>query len=71
MLLVRLHERLRSDLGATMPLVELFQRTTVAQQASALTGGEIEARSKTSPDIALQSDRLARAKKRAERLRHD
>ncbi len=71
MLLVRLHERLRSDLGATMPLVELFQRTTVAQQASVLTGGEIEARSKTSPDIALQSDRLARAKKRAERLRHD
>ena len=74
MLLVRLHERLRNELGATIALIELFQRTTVAQQAAAIPGG---ARSESSRDTSAlhaaslnQSDRLARAKKRAERFRH-
>ncbi|KDA01436.1 non-ribosomal peptide synthetase [Hyphomonas oceanitis] len=73
MLLVRLHERLRNELGATIALIELFQRTTVAQQAAAIPGGTKweSARDNSALPAALpnQSDRLARAKKRAERFR--
>jgi len=74
MLLVRLHERLRNDLGATMALIELFQRTTVAQQAAAIPGGArsglVGSASAMQPSQPVQSDRLTRAKKRAERFRH-
>ncbi|MEO0820268.1 MAG: amino acid adenylation domain-containing protein [Pseudomonadota bacterium] len=58
MLLVRLHERLKSELGATSALVELFQRTTIAQQAADLGRGA----------AAGASAAVLKARRRAERL---
>lgn len=55
-LLLRLHERLRGALGEAIGLVELFQRTTVAQQAEAYDGAGASAGSAA----------LARARRRAE-----
>jgi amino acid adenylation domain-containing protein len=74
MLLVRLHERLRNDLGATIAMIELFQRTTVAQQAAAIPSGakivSMEGDATHATARSAQSDRLSRAKQRAERFRH-
>jgi amino acid adenylation domain-containing protein len=56
LLLVKLHARLRAEFAVDLPLVELFQRTTVAAQADRMS----------SP--ARSSDALERARGRAERL---
>ncbi|MEP7209268.1 MAG: amino acid adenylation domain-containing protein, partial [Alphaproteobacteria bacterium] len=56
LLLVKLHARLKAEFAADLPLVELFQRTTVAAQAERMS----------SPVRA--SDALERARGRAERL---
>jgi acyl carrier protein len=56
LLLVKLHARLRAEFAIDLPLVELFQRTTVAAQADRMT----------SP--VRPSDALERARGRAERL---
>ncbi|RAN35588.1 non-ribosomal peptide synthetase [Hyphomonas pacifica] len=73
MLMVRLHERLRSELGANIALIELFQRTTVAQQATVIPrndGVKTAPGKPEQPILVAKSDRLSRAKERAERLRH-
>jgi len=56
LLLVKLHARLKAEFGIDFPLVELFQRTTVATQADRMN----------SPLRA--SDALERARDRAERF---
>jgi amino acid adenylation domain-containing protein len=56
LLLVKLHARLKAEFAIDLPLVELFQRTTVAAQADRMS----------SP--ARTSDALERARGRAERL---
>ncbi len=56
LLLVKLHVQLKTEFNVDFPLVELFQRTTVAAQADRMT----------SPVRA--SDALNRARARAERL---
>jgi amino acid adenylation domain-containing protein len=56
LLLVKLHARLKTEFAIDLPLVELFQRTTVATQADRMN----------SPGRA--SDALERARGRAERL---
>jgi len=56
LLLVKLHARLKAEFAVDFPLVELFQRTTVAAQADRMS----------SP--ARASDALERARGRAERL---
>lgn len=58
LLLLRLHERLRAELGDVIGLVDLFQRTTVAQQATAYAGG-------SDADAAAA---ITRARQRAEML---
>ena len=58
LLLVKLQARLQRDFATEFPLVELFQRTTVAAQAERLA-------SKPSDDVALQ-----RARARAARQAH-
>jgi acyl carrier protein len=65
LLLVRLHGALERDFGSTIPLVQLFQRTTVAAQAELLE----EPLSDTKP--AAGSAALLRARARAARQQRD
>ena len=58
MLLVRLHAELKREFGADIPLVELFQRTTVVSQADRMSSN------------SGANDALARARIRAERQLH-
>ena len=61
LLLTRLHACLQAEFGGDMPLVELFQHTTVAAQAERLSRGNA---------ASAASDPLARARQRFERKRH-
>ncbi len=56
LLLVKLHAALKGEFGIELPLVELFQRTTVAAQADRMTS------------TSRPSEALERARGRAERL---
>ncbi|MCL6285133.1 amino acid adenylation domain-containing protein [Ruegeria sp. 2012CJ41-6] len=61
LLLVRLHEELKKEFGEKMSVIELFQKTTVAQQSDRLGAEQLRA----------ETSAVSRAKSRAERLKHD
>ncbi len=71
LLIVRLHQRLKEELGATCDVLDLFRHPTIRGQAALIGGGTArrDVRAAASTQAARQREALARQRAAAERSR--